>query len=153
MQQAQRRFKLQDKLWVDAGFWGGLVSTNAANHTILKGLLDAGALGFKSFMSPSGHSPSLLASQHGTHGTREAKSFVQKSGRTPVIADYASCPGIVDFGSVDRGHIAAALPFLKAEGVPYYVHAELPDDKKFEASFLLPGTCWSSACNVLLHHA
>ena len=45
---------VQGKLWVDAGFWGGLVPENAANATVLQGLLDAGALGFKSFMSPSG---------------------------------------------------------------------------------------------------
>ena len=45
---------VQGKLWVDTGFWGGLVPENAANATVLQGLLDAGALGFKSFMSPSG---------------------------------------------------------------------------------------------------
>ena len=44
----------QDKLWIDAGFWGGIVPSNAANHSLLQGMLDAGALGFKSFMSPSG---------------------------------------------------------------------------------------------------
>ena len=52
---------LQGKLWVDVGYWGGIVPQNAANHSVLQGLLDAGALGFKSFMSPSGAhwSPSI----------------------------------------------------------------------------------------------
>lgn len=45
---------LQDKLWVDVGYWGGLVPQNAGNYSVLQGLLDAGALGFKSFMSPAG---------------------------------------------------------------------------------------------------
>lgn len=41
-------------LYVDVGFWGGLVPENAFNKTILEGLLDAGVLGLKSFMCPSG---------------------------------------------------------------------------------------------------
>ena len=52
-------FGLQEKLWIDVGFWGGLIPENAHNHSILQGLLDAGALGFKSFMSPSGESSSI----------------------------------------------------------------------------------------------
>lgn len=36
------------------GFWAGIVPENAANHTLLSEMLDAGALGFKSFMCPSG---------------------------------------------------------------------------------------------------
>ena len=39
---------------VDAGFWGGVTPGNAHNVSVLQGMLDAGALGFKSFMSPSG---------------------------------------------------------------------------------------------------
>ncbi len=45
---------LQGKLHVDVGFWGGIVPDNAANHSVLRDMLDGGALGFKSFMSPSG---------------------------------------------------------------------------------------------------
>ena len=36
------------------GHWAGLVPENAAKHDVLAELLAAGALGFKSFMSPSG---------------------------------------------------------------------------------------------------
>ena len=34
--------------------WGGLVADNAGDHALLQGMLDSGALGFKSFMVPSG---------------------------------------------------------------------------------------------------
>ncbi|WOL18942.1 putative allantoinase isoform X2 [Canna indica] len=42
------------KIYVDVGFWGGLVPENAFNISMLEGLLRAGALGLKSFMCPSG---------------------------------------------------------------------------------------------------
>jgi allantoinase len=41
----------QGKLWVDAGFWGGVVPGNARE---LRVLYDAGAFGFKCFLVPSG---------------------------------------------------------------------------------------------------
>ncbi|KAL9321223.1 hypothetical protein ACSQ67_013062 [Phaseolus vulgaris] len=44
----------EDKIYVDVGFWGGLVPENALNLTILDDLLSAGVLGVKSFMCPSG---------------------------------------------------------------------------------------------------
>ncbi|OIW13685.1 hypothetical protein TanjilG_08027 [Lupinus angustifolius] len=44
----------ENKIYVDVGFWGGLVPENAHNTTILEGLLSAGVLGLKSFMCPSG---------------------------------------------------------------------------------------------------
>lgn len=42
------------KSHIDAAFWGGLVPDNANNHAVLHGMLNAGALGFKAFMHPSG---------------------------------------------------------------------------------------------------
>ncbi|KAK7412332.1 hypothetical protein VNO78_03786 [Psophocarpus tetragonolobus] len=44
----------EDKIYVDVGFWGGLIPENALNTSILEGLLSAGVLGVKSFMCPSG---------------------------------------------------------------------------------------------------
>ncbi|KAL3820490.1 hypothetical protein ACJIZ3_006395 [Penstemon smallii] len=44
----------QGRIFVDVGFWGGLVPENAFNATALERLLDAGVLGLKSFMCPSG---------------------------------------------------------------------------------------------------
>jgi allantoinase len=40
-----------NKLWVDTGFWGGVVPGNVPE---LRGLWDAGAFGFKCFLVPSG---------------------------------------------------------------------------------------------------
>ncbi|KAL2932173.1 Allantoinase [Bienertia sinuspersici] len=44
----------KNRIYVDVGFWGGLVPENAFNATALERLLRAGALGLKSFMCPSG---------------------------------------------------------------------------------------------------
>ncbi|KAK9056306.1 hypothetical protein SSX86_027396 [Deinandra increscens subsp. villosa] len=42
------------RIFVNVGFWGGLVPENAYNTSILENLLNAGVLGLKSFMCPSG---------------------------------------------------------------------------------------------------
>ncbi|CAI9087477.1 OLC1v1021552C1 [Oldenlandia corymbosa var. corymbosa] len=42
------------RIYVDVGFWGGLVPENAMNTSTLDDLLKAGVLGLKSFMCPSG---------------------------------------------------------------------------------------------------
>lgn len=44
----------EKRIYVDVGFWGGLVPENAFNATALEALLSAGVLGLKSFMCPSG---------------------------------------------------------------------------------------------------
>ncbi|XP_004294029.1 PREDICTED: allantoinase [Fragaria vesca subsp. vesca] len=44
----------ESRIYVDVGFWGGLVPENAFNKSALEDLLNAGALGLKSFMCPSG---------------------------------------------------------------------------------------------------
>ncbi|KFK31005.1 hypothetical protein AALP_AA6G056100 [Arabis alpina] len=44
----------KNRIHVDVGFWGGLVPDNALNSSALSSLLDAGVLGLKSFMCPSG---------------------------------------------------------------------------------------------------
>jgi dihydroorotase-like cyclic amidohydrolase len=49
-----RHILLQGKAMVDVGFWGGMVPANSHNASELRAMLDAGALGFKSFLSPSG---------------------------------------------------------------------------------------------------
>lgn len=45
---------LQSKAKVDVAVWAGLVPENAHDHALLQSMLDNGALGFKSFMSPAG---------------------------------------------------------------------------------------------------
>ena len=52
--------------------------------------------------------------------------------RTIKKVDWRYALGIVDFGTVEESHIRAALPLMQAEGVPYYVHAEMPDDVQFQ---------------------
>ncbi|XP_031391013.1 allantoinase isoform X1 [Punica granatum] len=44
----------EKNIYVDVGFWGGLVPDNAYNSSALEALLQAGVLGLKSFMCPSG---------------------------------------------------------------------------------------------------
>ncbi|GAV77921.1 Amidohydro_1 domain-containing protein [Cephalotus follicularis] len=44
----------EKRIYVDVGFWGGLVPENAFNASALEALLSAGVLGLKSFMCPSG---------------------------------------------------------------------------------------------------
>ncbi|CAK9152520.1 unnamed protein product [Ilex paraguariensis] len=56
---SEETFKLkleaaEGRIYVDVGFWGGLVPENAFNASALEGLLRAGVLGLKSFMCPSG---------------------------------------------------------------------------------------------------
>ncbi|PKI40099.1 hypothetical protein CRG98_039471, partial [Punica granatum] len=51
----KRMIKAAEKnIYVDVGFWGGLVPDNAYNSSALEALLQAGVLGLKSFMCPSG---------------------------------------------------------------------------------------------------
>lgn len=77
-------FKLswQTKAIVNVGHWAGLIPENAANHNVLEGLLKAGALGFKSFMSPSGIDdfPNVEA-----HDIAAALPFLKKHGVTFYI--------------------------------------------------------------------
>jgi len=51
---AQKLAAAEGRIFVDTAFWGGLVPENAANASRLAALLDAGVLGLKAFMSPSG---------------------------------------------------------------------------------------------------
>ena len=39
---------------MDVAFWGGVVPDNAAEPAELRGMLDRGVLGLKTFLSPSG---------------------------------------------------------------------------------------------------
>ena len=51
---------LQKKVHVDVGFWAGLVPQNANDSATLTALMEAGALGFKAFLSPAGDQPCKL---------------------------------------------------------------------------------------------
>ena len=47
----QKIIATKDQLWIDCGFYGGLIPDNNQD---LESLADAGVLGFKAFLSPSG---------------------------------------------------------------------------------------------------
>jgi len=47
----QKIIATKDQLWIDCGFYGGLIPDNIQD---LESLADAGVLGFKAFLSPSG---------------------------------------------------------------------------------------------------
>eukprot|EP00898_Chlorokybus_atmophyticus_P000661 jgi/Chlat1/1596/Chrsp124S01856 len=51
-------------IYVDTGFWGGLVPDNAENATLLESLLQAGVLGLKSFMVSSGINDFPATTEH-----------------------------------------------------------------------------------------
>ncbi|KAL1216185.1 Allantoinase [Cardamine amara subsp. amara] len=62
----------KNRIHVDVGFWGGLVPDNTLNSSALESLLDAGVLGLKSFMCPSGINdfPMTNITQHSVAKTR-----------------------------------------------------------------------------------
>ncbi|KAL3162052.1 hypothetical protein ABBQ38_009118 [Trebouxia sp. C0009 RCD-2024] len=84
---------MKRKAKVGVALWAGLIPENAHDPALLQSLVEQGAAGFKSFMSPA---------------------------------------GISGFSNVNRTDIEAALPVLKRNGVPYLVHAELPEDSQSE---------------------
>ena len=75
----------QGKLWVDTGFWGGVVPGNASD---LCGLWQAGCFGFKCFLMDSGV-PEFVSV--GERDLREALPELKKNG-APLLA-HAELPG------------------------------------------------------------
>ncbi len=76
------------KLWVDVGFWGGVVPGNTAE---LKPLWDAGVFGFKCFLVPSGVEEFAHV---GEAGLRAAFPELVRMG-APLLA-HAELPGPID---------------------------------------------------------
>ncbi|KAJ4846568.1 hypothetical protein Tsubulata_043281 [Turnera subulata] len=94
----------EKNIYIDVGFWGGLVPENAFNPTALQALLDAGVLGLKVSILRSG---SLSIS----------KSFM--------------CPsGINDFPMTNISHIKEGLSVLAKYGRPLLVHAEMEQESE-----------------------
>src|SRR5215471_15222419 len=76
------------KLWVDAGFWGGVVPGNTAE---LRTLWDAGVFGFKCFLVPSG------VEEFGFVGEAELRAALPELVKmgAPLLA-HAELPGPID---------------------------------------------------------
>jgi allantoinase len=78
----------KDKLWVDVGFWGGVVPGNA---TELQPLWDAGVFGFKCFLVPSG----VPEFAHVTEPDLRAALPELAALGAPLLA-HAELPGPID---------------------------------------------------------
>ena len=76
------------KCWVDVGFWGGVVPGNSGE---LRKLHDAGALGFKCFLVPSGVAEFENVSEADLH---EALPVLAQLGSALLV--HAELPGPID---------------------------------------------------------
>lgn len=52
---------MQRKAKVGVALWAGLIPENAHDPALLQSLVEQGAAGFKSFMSPAGHFHTVLS--------------------------------------------------------------------------------------------
>ena len=71
---------------MDVAIWAGLVPENAHDPALLQGLLDHGALGFKSFMSPAG----ALHSAHAAAETVAAAAVPAAHTNVETLAGVAA---------------------------------------------------------------
>lgn len=71
---------------MDVAIWAGLVPENAHDPALLQGLLDHGALGFKSFMSPAG----ALHSAHAAAETAAAAAVPAAHTDVETLAGVAA---------------------------------------------------------------
>jgi len=83
------------KLHVDTGFWGGVVPGNAGD---LPALWEAGALGFKCFLSPSGVDEFTNVTEA---DLREAMPVLARLGATLLV--HAEDPRVLDRAAAELG--------------------------------------------------
>jgi allantoinase len=84
----QKLAAAQGKLWVDVGFWGGVVPGNAGG---LNALYQAGVFGFKCFLVP----PGVEEFRHVTEGDlRQALPELSRLGA--VLLVHAELPGAIE---------------------------------------------------------
>lgn len=89
----------RQKILVDVGFWGGLVPENAFDASALESILNAGALGLKSFMCPSGINDFPMTNS--TH-IKEGLTVLAKYKRPLLV--HAEVVVELDYGSeLDNG--------------------------------------------------
>ena len=81
----------EGKLWVDVGFWGGVVPGNASE---IRALADAGVFGFKCFLVPSG----VEEFSHVTEADlRESLPVLAELGMTLLV--HSELPGPIERAS------------------------------------------------------
>lgn len=124
------------KLWVDMGFWGGVVPGNVSE---LRALWDAGVFGFKCFLTPSG----VEEFAHVSEADLRAAAPELAALGAPLLA-HAEMPG----------PIAAALEHLsKADPKSYTTWlASRPRDAENEAIALLMRLCRESGVRTHIVH-
>jgi allantoinase len=93
----------RDKCFIDVGFWGGVVPGNTAE---LAPMLEAGVVGFKCFLVPSG----VDEFQHVTEADlREAMPEIARLGALLIV--HAELPGPID-NAAQRGSCCDYQTFL-----------------------------------------
>jgi allantoinase len=127
------------KLRVDLGLWGGVVPGNSEE---LGGLLDAGVLGFKAFLVPSG----VAEFGHvGEAELRAAMPILAKLGA--VLLAHAELPGPIDKAA---GVWESAGPAELSDYCRYL--QSRPDASEVEAVELLVRLCRELGCRVHIVH-
>jgi len=113
------------KLWVDVGFWGGVVPGNAAE---LRPLWEAGVFGFKCFLLPSGVEEFAHVSEADLRGAAPELAALG----APLLA-HAELPGPI---------VAAVKGLSKADPKSYATWlASRPRESENEAIALLMRLC------------
>jgi hypothetical protein len=120
---------LQAKAKVNVGFWGGITPANAHNDEVLWGMLKAGALGFKSFLAPSGINDFENVSRSDVAG---AMHFLLSKGAPFFVhAELVTDVEQTEVRNLDQQafKVEFGLGFLGVgpEG-QFFVHAELVTD-------------------------
>lgn len=85
---------------MDVAIWAGLVPENAHDPALLQGLLDHGALGFKSFMSPAG----------ALHSAHAAAETVAAAAVPAAHTDVETLAGVAAHTAAETVAAAAAEP-------------------------------------------
>ncbi len=132
----QKRQAAFGKALVDYAFWGGAVSGNAAHLTPLA---EAGVLGFKAFLVPSGVDEFEMLDEA---GLREAMPIIAASGLPFLI--HAELPGPIE-------KIAHSVSQLDGRKYSNYL-ASRPDEAEIEAIRLLIRLVREYRCRVHIVH-
>ena len=132
----KKRAAAQAKALVDYAFWGGAVEGNAAH---LKLLAEAGVLGFKAFLVPSGVDEFSMLNEA---GLREAMPIIAALGLPFLV--HAELPGPID-------QIAPTLSNADFRKYTNYLHSR-PDEAELQAVRLMIRLAREFRCRVHIVH-
>ncbi len=132
----EKRAAAGGKAQVDYGFWGGAVAGNAAD---LKPLADAGVLGFKCFLVPSGVDEFTNLDEA---GLRAAMPVIAASGLPFLV--HAELPGPIE-------KLISTLAGADGRQYSNYLYSR-PDEAELEAIRLLIQLVREFGCRVHIVH-